>query len=119
MIFISIAIADRNLIGTKERSDSMAMTVVDKDCTEKAECFVNTVAEANYERGFKDGYAKAIEEFAEALINKTKNYEFANFLESSWSHAYATLHFKNCVNEIAKQMKGEQYHAIDRCGCAD
>lgn len=45
----------------------MAMTVVDKDCTKKAECFVNTVAEANYERGFKDGYAKAIEEFAERI----------------------------------------------------
>ena len=51
----------------------MAMTVVDKDCTEKAECFVNTVAEANYERGFKDGYAKAIEEFAEQIKAEIAN----------------------------------------------
>lgn len=52
----------------------MAMTVVDKDCTEKAEYFVNTVAEANYERGYKDGYKKAVEELVDALKPELNSY---------------------------------------------
>lgn len=51
--------------------------------------------------------AKAIEEFAEAMKKKSEHYEFANFLESSWSHAWAILHFKSCVDKIAKELKGE------------
>ena len=71
----------------------MAMTVVDMDCTEKAECFVNTVADANYKRGYKDGYAKAITEFAEAC----KNHIFCQTFG---------LHPKT-IDEIAKELKGE------------
>lgn len=79
----------------------MAMTVVDKDCTEKTECFVNTVAEANYERGYKDGYAKAIEEFAERLKEKYPYFvEDVGFVEGN-----KMLH--NKIDEIAKNLKGE------------
>lgn len=52
----------------------MAMTVVDMDCTKKAECFVNTIADANYERGYKDGYTNAIEEFVDALKPELNSY---------------------------------------------
>ena len=50
---------------------------------------------------------KAITEFAEAMKKKTEDYRFADFLESSWSHAWAMLHFKDIVDEIATELKGE------------
>ena len=75
----------------------MAMTVVDNDCTEKAECFVNTVAEANYERGYKDGYAKAIEEFAEQIKAEIEN--------CSWQ--FSRLEAET-IDKMAKELKGNQ-----------
>jgi hypothetical protein len=78
------------LIGAKERSDSMAMTVVDKDCTEKAEDFTDHLLNMGYTKGMKDGYAKAIEEFAEALKKQGNS--------ASWRHF---------IDRIAKELKGE------------
>jgi len=80
----------------------MAMTVVDKDCTEKAECFVNTVAEANYERGYKDGYVKAIEEFAEQIKARAHSTE-----RNDWSADYMISIWESVIDEIAMELKGE------------
>lgn len=85
----------------------MAMTVVDKDCTEKAECFVNTVAEANYERGYKDGYAKAIEEFYDKALN------FEDYIEPLGTSSDGVLMYSGAditrmvVNIRKELMKGE------------
>lgn len=50
---------------------------------------------------------QAITEFANAMKKKTEDYRFADFLESSWSHTWAILNFKNIVDEIATELKGE------------
>lgn len=85
----------------------MAMTVVDKDCTKKAECFVNTVAEANYERGFKDGYAKAIEEFAEKLCDAISE-QYANVEVNGIKFDVLTVDgITEIAWDLAEQLKGE------------
>ena len=66
------------------------------------DCKMQTVEDVK-----KEAREKAIEEFAEAMKKKTEDYKFADFLESSWSHTWAILHFENIVNEIAEQLKGE------------
>ena len=86
----------------------MAMTVVDKDCTEKAECFVNTVADANYKRGYKDGYVKAIEEFAERLCTVCCGESVGVILGNRVKADVLTLDgLTEIVWEIAKELKGE------------
>lgn len=86
----------------------MAMTVVDKDCTKKAECFVNTVAEANYERGYKDGYAKAIEEFAEKLKESMeKKYRHLIDVDRDGFEWLTTDAVETHIDETVKEMKGE------------
>ena len=86
----------------------MAMTVVDKDCTEKAECFVNTVAEANYERGYKDGYANAIDEFLERLCTvccgESMGVIFGNRVKADMLTVDGVCEI---AYEIAEAMKGE------------
>jgi flagellar biosynthesis/type III secretory pathway protein FliH len=78
----------------------MAMTVVDKDCTEKAEDFTDHLLNMGYTKGMKDGYAKAIEEFAEAMKKKYPicTNDFGMVINES---AHKT------IDEIAKELKGE------------
>jgi hypothetical protein len=76
----------------------MAMTVVDKDCTEKAEDFTYHLVNMGYTKGMKDGYAKAIEEFAVALKEKCK--------EKMDVFGFGTLDVWE-INKIAKELKGE------------
>lgn len=72
----------------------MAMTVVDKDCTEKAEDFTDHLLNMGYTKGMKDGYAKAIEEFAEALRQECLKSPY----KEVWLHT---------MLKIAKELKGE------------
>lgn len=70
----------------------MAMTVVDKDCTEKAEDFTDYLLNMGYTKGMKDGYVKAIEEFAEKMKELFKHIKVAD----------------SVIDMVVKEMKGEQ-----------
>ncbi len=80
----------------------MAMTVVDKDCTEKAEDFTDHLLNIGYTKGMKDGYAKAIEEFAEQIKARAYSTE-----RNDWSADYMISIWESVIDEIAMELKGE------------
>ena len=100
-----VRVADRNLIGAKERSDSMAMTVVDKDCTEKAEDFTDHLLNMGYTKGIKDGYTKAITEFVEKLKEKVSLHYVD--CDGYFGGIEEEILYAEYIDEIATELKGE------------
>lgn len=62
-----------------------------------------TRIELDYQRGYKDGYAKAIEEFAEKIKARAHSTE-----RNDWSADYMISIWESVIDEIAMELKGEQ-----------
>ena len=55
-----------------------------------------------YNKGFNDGYAKAIEEFAEQIKARAHSTE-----RNDWSADYMISIWESVIDEIATELKGE------------
>ena len=72
------------------------------DADEKEESFTDHLLNMGYTKGMKDGYAKAIEEFKEAVKNRAHSTE-----RNDWSADYMISIWESVIDEIAEQLKGE------------
>lgn len=70
----------------------------------KRDIFTEPLVDMEYQRGYKDGYAKAIEEFAEKLIRHFADWQMS---EDDVQIKYIITQACEGVEEIAEQLKGE------------
>ena len=81
---------------------------VDKEELARALCYDRE----QYEKGYMDGYNKAIDDFADKLNAKCdgmiKEKWNSNVSPISWAEAYAD--FKDDINDIAEQLKAGEYN---------
>ena len=95
----------------KEKTEEMVFTEIKRigiDVNKEELIKALQYDRGQYEKGYSDGYAKAIEEFAERLKTKCdfmiKSKWNSGVAPISWANAYAD--FKDDIEEIAEQMKG-------------
>lgn len=75
---------------------------------EEIKHFFNENRKAGYKHGYSDGYAKAIDEFAERLKTDYVNFDLYYILQDN-NFAFENTSLKsyqNMIDEIAEEMKG-------------
>ena len=68
----------------------------------KSDGFSDPLLNMGYTKGMKDGYAKAIEEFAEQIKARAHSTE-----RNDWSADYMISIWESVIDEIAMELKGE------------